>query len=223
MVCDKTFKSEAQFKAHEKSKKHVKLLKQLQMEMRAEGAELDLDADNIAPGNEVVSANGDGHDDEPEQPQFQDHNTPKEESDDAEPLPEKNGTLDAEANKDASEDSEEENDDYAPRSQVEKRLAGGPLESASAALEDLSLSGTPVTSDPEQPGQPKLGKAKQKKAKKAAQKAAAQSEKATSEFQCVVCKADFPSKNRLFDHIKEEDHAALQTQTKGGKGKGRKR
>src|SRR6201999_924472 len=39
VVCDKTFKSEAQFKVHEKSKKHVKLLKQLQKEMRAEGAE----------------------------------------------------------------------------------------------------------------------------------------------------------------------------------------
>jgi DnaJ family protein A protein 5 len=74
-----------------------------------------------------------------------------------------------------------------------------------------------MASDREQTGQPKVGKAKQKKAKKAARKPAV-------EFQCVVCKAEFPSKTRLFNHIEEEDHAAPLKQVKAVKtGKGKKK
>ncbi|GMM45761.1 Jjj1 protein [Pichia kluyveri] len=46
VICDKVFKSEKQFEDHERSKKHLKLLKQLQWEMRKEGIELGIDNDN---------------------------------------------------------------------------------------------------------------------------------------------------------------------------------
>lgn len=42
VVCDKNFKSERQLEAHERSKKHLKALQQLQWQMRKEGVELQL-------------------------------------------------------------------------------------------------------------------------------------------------------------------------------------
>ncbi|KAJ9611610.1 hypothetical protein H2200_004794 [Cladophialophora chaetospira] len=211
VVCDKTFKSEAQLKVHEKSKKHLKLLKQLKKEMRDEGAELDLGLEN---GHTFVE---DRYPDPNRDEEKSEQEAPTEKEDDvAEGHLDENedasdGHLDV--NDVASEGHPDNNDDYASRSDIEERLA-----------RDLSLSGTPVTSDPDGPARPtKLGKAKQKRAKKAAQKAE-QSDSATTEFQCAVCKAEFPSKTQLFNHIKEKNHAAPLTQTKGAKGgKGKKR
>lgn len=45
IICDKVFKSEKQFSDHERSKKHLKLLKQLKWEMKREGIELGIDGD----------------------------------------------------------------------------------------------------------------------------------------------------------------------------------
>lgn len=53
IICNKTFKSEKQFQDHERSKKHLKLLKQLQEEMRQEGIELGIDDENyVISGDE---------------------------------------------------------------------------------------------------------------------------------------------------------------------------
>ncbi|EXJ59894.1 hypothetical protein A1O7_04041 [Cladophialophora yegresii CBS 114405] len=219
VVCDKTFKSEPQFIAHEKSKKHVKLLKQLQKEMRVEGDKLNLDSEHTAAehGGADVDADQVARVSEDSPAQQAHISEGVSDPDDVDPTDEKRGTATTEKDIGVSDAYPDENGDYAPRSDVEDRLAQEPFEKASVTLEDLSLSGTPVPSDPEQTGQPKVGKAKQKKAKKAARKAAA-------EFQCVVCKAEFPSKTRLFNHIEEENHAAPLTQVKpvkGGKGKKR--
>ncbi|KAH6724623.1 hypothetical protein BKA61DRAFT_33312 [Leptodontidium sp. MPI-SDFR-AT-0119] len=43
VVCQKIFKSENQYKAHEKSKKHIKAVQQLQREIRRDNARLNLD------------------------------------------------------------------------------------------------------------------------------------------------------------------------------------
>ncbi|ODV93659.1 hypothetical protein PACTADRAFT_45467 [Pachysolen tannophilus NRRL Y-2460] len=43
IICNKDFKSKRQFKEHEKSKKHLKLLRRLKWEMRKEGIELGFD------------------------------------------------------------------------------------------------------------------------------------------------------------------------------------
>ncbi|KAH6681244.1 meiotically up-regulated protein [Plectosphaerella plurivora] len=43
VVCDKTFKSEKSFEAHEKSKKHIKAVQKLRRQMQKEGTDLDLD------------------------------------------------------------------------------------------------------------------------------------------------------------------------------------
>ncbi|EXJ95681.1 hypothetical protein A1O1_00804 [Capronia coronata CBS 617.96] len=219
VVCDKTFKSEAQFKAHEKSKKHLKLLKQLQKEMRDQGEELDLNAGNPTMDHEEAAFEGaeEEVDTTPGKPSKNGH-LPDE---DVEQPPSVDGKTGTEQDLDESQTSE---DDYASRSDIEQRLAGEPIEKVTAALEDTSLRATPVTSDPEEDGsRAKMGKAKLKRAKRAAQKAD-QSDSPASEFRCAVCRAEFPSKTKLFNHIKEKDHAAPLTQIKGARaGKGKKK
>lgn len=231
VVCDKTFKSEAQFKAHEKSKKHQKLLKQLQREMRDEGAKLDLGTEKSQPEVEDASDEDAKQRYHPEQPpplgadeqdedeeERPDEHEEDELDDDHDHANQSKRTNDTTAiDGDSRSESDETNDDYVSRDDVEQRLAGDEI---SAKIEDLSLEGTTLASESDGPAQPKIGKAKQKKAKKAAQKAAGQS----SAIQCAVCKAEFPSKTRLFKHIEEEGHAALVSQVKGAKGgKGKKR
>lgn len=48
VVCDKTFKSEKQFEAHEKSKKHIKALQNLRRQMKKEGVDLDIDVNETS-------------------------------------------------------------------------------------------------------------------------------------------------------------------------------
>ncbi|CDR40642.1 CYFA0S05e02784g1_1 [Cyberlindnera fabianii] len=54
VICDKTFKTEKQFKSHENSAKHKKLLKQLKWEMRQEGITLGIDP--VSEESDFVSA-----------------------------------------------------------------------------------------------------------------------------------------------------------------------
>jgi DnaJ family protein A protein 5 len=56
VVCDKTFKSENQVAAHERSKKHLTALKKLQWEMRLDNDALALDADGGEPTNNEPGA-----------------------------------------------------------------------------------------------------------------------------------------------------------------------
>ena len=64
---------------------------------------------------------------------------------------------------------------------------------------------------------------------KRAKKAAKQAEDGGSDspdlpHKCMKCKTGFPSKTKLFDHLKETNHAAPVSTTKGAGGKkGKKR
>jgi DnaJ homolog subfamily A member 5 len=112
-------------------------------------------------------------------------------------------------------DSNDSSDDadYAPREEVQNRIL------SSANRENP----TDSTSDAS-PGQfrPKVGKAKEKRARKAAQQTAGGED---ALFKCGMCKEEFPSKTKLFGHIRDEEHAQpiSATAAKGKKtGKGKK-
>lgn len=227
VVCDKTFKSEAQFKAHEKSKKHIKQLKQLQREMRAEGRELELEKpkQDSNPESEIQE-DGSIEDDEQETSLVQDdsdfdsHGIADETSD----LHKQTQSMLNPPTEDGDDSGSSEDDDYAPRIDVEQRLTATVSDQLPARLEDVSLEGTPATSDTENSSRPKIGKAKQKRAKRAAQQSVQPSTAGPGEFQCLACKAEFPSKSQLFKHLDKTKHAAPLAQTtavRGGKGKKR--
>ncbi|KAF7939880.1 uncharacterized protein EAE98_000007 [Botrytis deweyae] len=215
VVCNKTFKSENQFEAHTKSKKHTKAVQAIQKQMRKENKSLHLDTPPEPKGSdlddgferlEVTSENGN-----PES--AFDGAT---EAEEARRLPYDHdlnaGKLDGPVKDDSDIDSL--NDDYAPRAAVEERLAAAVSgDTLSPEPEDLDP-GQDSTKDIEQdassdptPKKP-LGKAKMKRAKKAAQKepAGLQGEN----FKCanVTCHESFSSKSKLFNHIKEFGHAS---------------
>jgi DnaJ homolog subfamily A member 5 len=176
VVCNKTFKSEKQLDVHEKSKKHIKAVRQLRHQMRKEGAELHLEAEeeggeshNPTVESDVeVAEEKDAKDIEPESDLESSRSQPgKEQKPSGPPKQDEDDAA-------ASETSHESDDEYASRDAVVDRLAGSQKsvsDQTSHALEDpeeelSDVLGRASLNDaaPEK----KIGKAKAKRAKKAA-------------------------------------------------------
>lgn len=235
VACNKTFKSERQWEAHEKSKKHQKAINALRRKMQKENAHLDLDDDDIPASTEFTpmddelpedqddarSTNGHVDDlaDEVDKLDLDGKAFNDEDSDDMSDAEQKSAKPKTKAKSkssparnsspEATDSSPSPSDDeYAPRSEVESRFA--PSTTHSLPVSDDEAPTTTGTSTP------KLGKAAQKRAKKAAQQAALDA--SDQKHKCAVCQEAFPSKTKLFAHIKEEDHAAPISVTKGKKG-----
>lgn len=177
VVCNKVFKSEKQFEAHERSKKHVKAVQQLRRQMRKEGRDLDLEMEAAEPTKpktgkspfktvadqeeDLDTADIEGPEEQTRQPDnAQEHN-------------------DESASPSSLEDSL--NDEYAARDVVEKRLGSesGSKADISGDEDELVSQITSTTlevedQDAENTGSKKMGKAKAKRAKKAAQQQQAQ-------------------------------------------------
>jgi len=200
VVCSKSFKTESQFKEHEKSKKHKKAEHLLRRQMRKEDVSLGLhklddssspipdspyqqtnDKRDISPMS--TPPNGQAHDRIPE-------SGPNENA--AEGTESGQGqkgdgdrSLDSakrvEANNELEIPSE---DEYRPPAEFEKRL---------------NLQETPSEY---RPPSPKLGKAKQKKLKK-------QAASATQSYNCNTCDTMYASRSKLFQHLEDNPTHAL--------------
>ena len=245
VVCRKTFKSENQFEAHERSKKHSKAVQRLQREMRTEDKALNLnDQDGIEspPAGEAdVLPDNEGTRDLDAGKERRAPNLDVTEqagnagtlpvnvndsSDITAELPPMEKKPSAPASDTSSTSSID--DDYVSREKIEERILGDVedahtgLSTPQSIVDDLSqklANGSLDHSEADSASRPKLGKAKEKRAKKAAQQSASS---ATTEFQCTACNTGFPSKTRLFSHIKEFGHAQpVPRAAKGGKGKKR--
>ncbi|KAF2219186.1 hypothetical protein BDZ85DRAFT_46774 [Elsinoe ampelina] len=226
VACRKTFKSEKQFEAHERSKKHQKAVQGLKAKMRKENKHLNLDDDDLDSGTstpatedvddldeaqtEAATADQDEEADLAQQTSGLDIND-QSDSDEVKDHPPPTQSPQPES----EEDSSSQDSDYADPSTIADRLTSNPSSDPTSA--------TPLDSDDDsvpQPAQPKKGKAALKRAKKAA--AAQSTEQQENRFQCAVCAASFPSKTRMFQHIKDFGHAALKPAGGGGGGKGKK-
>jgi len=240
IVCNKNFKSEKQYDAHEKSKKHSKAVQQIRRQMQKEDKGLSLGESitgaTTSPTPKEVAVTSE---DSPEQPRGEssddsaelvdgpntsDHNrepqaeTQFSESEDAEPS--------ASGNPASTSDSTSD-DEYTSREKVQERILGQDT-SADAdpkdemdGLSERLASGTLAGESGGVDHRSRLGKAKEKRARKAAQQTASSSGAGT-DFKCAACQAGFPSKTRLFNHIKDVGHAQpVPKPTKGGKGKNR--
>ncbi|POS76634.1 hypothetical protein DHEL01_v204971 [Diaporthe helianthi] len=222
VVCNKTFKSEKQYEAHEKSKKHVKAVQQLRRQMKHDDLAFDLDepADAVEDQGDEPQAS--------EAPQ-----NPVQTGDQADTG---RGHVDEDEDEDESAGSSSEawNDDYAPREVVEGRLALGPQAdgpSEDYVSDELETQMTEVTLDDDPAptqgkgklnkanlNKAKLNKAKLKRAKKEAKQAAQ-----TSSNKCAVCNEDFESRTKLFKHIRDENHVGLKPAESAGKSGKKKR
>lgn len=185
VVCKKTFMSEPQWEAHEKSKKHTKAVQHLRRQLRAEDEALGLETPNnescmttrsasIVEGNEAEAApiEAEIH---PEVEQLVEPE-PLLEPIDAKPRP----TADHQSDPPVDTSESESNDEYASRAKVEQRILGtNEADSPTAKPPDsdgeidpisYDLQSTSVNEDTSASEKPKMGKAKEKRAKKAAQK-----------------------------------------------------
>jgi DnaJ homolog subfamily A member 5 len=202
VVCNKTFKSSKQFDAHERSKKHVKAVKQLRREMLIEDDELDLDDIGQRPeekeDDEIFTPA-----DEPDEPAVEESEEPRsvteespnnyepavEESEETRSVTDESPNHDEPKAAISSPSASEEDPDYIDREHI--------AEAPPAAADDDEI-------------KPKLGKAKQKKAKKLAAQA-----KQANQNECAQCYAVFTSRTQLFTHLRETGHAqAVPVQSK---------
>ena len=237
VACNKTFKSERQYDAHEKSKKHQKAIQALKWKMQKDNAKLDLGKDTVKSGTITPAKDEPGHDEEfSDEENVDDHiqdlaqktddlNVDDTSIDEEETRPEKSissNTVEPHATS-STESDDDEDDEYASRSEIEARLAGSTTEASTTPNEDTDPKPTDIleTEAPTGPPEPKMGKAAQKRAKRAAKQA--ETPEPESNLSCAGCSAAFPSKNQLYQHLKKNpNHAALKTVTDGGK-KGKRR
>jgi DnaJ family protein A protein 5 len=244
VACNKEFKSERQYEAHEKSKKHQKAVQALQRQMKKDNAKLDLDSavGSGAGTPHVDETDYEFIDEEPfEMVEEESHTEGSADSDHVEHVIAKDDDAESEASApeqtseavdsekradkavgesaDASDQSGEDSD-YASPETVRKRLEETSLETSKAASAE----------DEPQPGKAKMGKAALKRAKKAAATAASADQDEGPK--CASCNETFPSRGKLFKHLEDPDNwckPALKSDMpsggvggKGKKGKGKR-
>ena len=203
VVCNKTFKSEKQYEAHERSKKHTKAVQQLRRTMQMEDRALKKDArsdTNVSISRNVEAPTDSEHDANGHSSisysTDRAHDVPSEKSRSRQPRNEmessitddaKNAPLEVDKGVSifTTDESSQEGDDdeYASREEVEDRILGlelvaGPSPESldrEAVINSLpkDLSSQPLQEDSDTASQTKLGKAKEKRARKAAQTSAA--------------------------------------------------
>lgn len=177
VVCGKIFKSEKQYETHEKSKKHIKAVQQLQREMRTENKRLNLDQPSEDESGklseelqklEMVEADTD----DVGVPTTDRFTEADEMNRGTEPFMENvSGVQNSNGNADCSagdSDSSEGDDDYAPREDVQNRLTLSGIDNDIGVDDSDSIPKTGPIARDDSNTLPKLGKAKAKRAKKAA-------------------------------------------------------
>lgn len=224
VVCRKVFKSEKQFEAHERSKKHLKAVKQLRWEMRMQDKELELDesrfnsASPSVDGAEETLQSANASEDGLE------HTQQASLGGDVEPA-HAGRHVDVDVQATPGSHCGSETAELGPNGSRSQEAVGTEASGSEAEVYNptdttgsadgitAKLSTTSVDDDNATPI--KIGKAKQKRARKAA------AQNTFSEIKCMACGSTFPSNTQLFAHIRELDHA--QPILKPGKASGKKK
>ncbi|EEH40072.2 hypothetical protein PAAG_08921 [Paracoccidioides lutzii Pb01] len=235
VVCRKSFKSEKQFDVHERSKKHIKAVKQLKREMRTEDKHIQQLGINqgtsttpsIGDKNTPITAPQENYeplfeiaDDEPE---IMDKSASQDLDDRTDrysisnlKINEAKTEIQTQEADEAEDDTSNTDEDYAPREVLEQRITTDTTMAAMASVvddlnENMSKASTLVETNDDKNGNstaPKVGKAKQKRAKRAAQAATEEQKDGNGKtFTCATCQRSFPSNSKLFSHIKALNHA----------------
>lgn len=224
VACGKVFKSERQYEAHERSKKHIQSVKHMQREMRKENKRLglpeELPEDTPAESFEKLEIEEDGSSEIEREMSANDDKSTLENVSTKKQIGET-----VALSPQSSADSSDLDDEYAPREKVEARI-GSLVEGEIPINQQSTGIPTPMASiasdnEIESLGQAKIGKAKLKKAKKAARQQTEEGSEGTSDIKCAACSNAFPSKTKLFNHIKDNPTHA-QPVAKPGKGKKRR-
>lgn len=200
VVCNKTFKSEKQYEAHERSKKHTKAVQQLrrtmQMEDRAlrqdagsssnlavpRNTDVPADSEHDSDGHSSICCNTDGAQDGKRSDGQPRNETNPSRTDCTDSVPLEVGKGVSTPTPDESS-QEGDDDEYASREEVEARILGNEsaitpspeAQDREAVMNNLlkELASESFKEDDDTASQIKVGKAKEKRARKAAQTSAA--------------------------------------------------
>lgn len=185
VVCNKIFKTEKQFEAHERSKKHVKAVQQLRREMRKENAGLELDIPPTSTTQYAVLSSEDNEVEGEVEGEDGEHSKAHADNDANDSqippgigssLPGTKTSVDipAVAIPETYSDEGDDDDDYAPRAAVEERLALGaePNAPLDDEMNELSNQADDMSLDDAATATKKMGKARAKREKKAAKQVA---------------------------------------------------
>lgn len=249
VVCNKYFKNEKQYNIHENSKNHHKALNKLRYEMRREGVELGIDDDDFQTASEgdeseeeyedkldnndfqnytKTDKNGNivAHDEI--------HDGNESEDNDSAPTYEIDDDVNTESDLDvpslatrsSPEISAQKKSKSKSKSKIKERTPDLPKddfvdEELAKLSADLAKGAKLDDGSDDDWGLKKLKKTKKKKSetKPKAENIEDQRSVDTAQEICVSCNQTFPSRNKLFQHVKESGHAAPTTQTKSSKKK----
>ena len=191
MICNKSFKSENQYKAHEQSKKHIKAVHNLQKQMKKEDSVLGLHASNdVRAGRNGSDATSVGIEDEALLHETGSRHVSDKKDQEIEPP-----SDDISKSEDIHEEDSSQGSCDDPLSRKESGRHALGRATSLELTPNYIVNGTTINI--------KKGKAKEKRDRKAAQEATQK----LADFKCLACLAEFPSKTRLFDHIKDFGHA----------------
>jgi len=243
VACRKTFKSENQWEAHERSKKHQKAIQSLRQKMKKDNEKLGLDVDeddeehgdeDDDQGDEVYEA--ENHKVEEGEKKIKGHEDEIKIDHQDVDLTNQLDQLNMDADKDTGKSSDnDESINNSSQTEMDKKrdevkedesIKSSDVESVAQDTQSksnkLHSEDEPIDS-PSSITAPKMGKAAQKRAKKATAAATASAGSPLNEktHTCATCHHSFPSKTQMFQHIKDYGHAALKDAvgSKGKKGK----
>ncbi|KAI4816677.1 hypothetical protein KUCAC02_008993 [Chaenocephalus aceratus] len=220
-ACDKSFKSDKAMKNHQKSKKHREMVALLRQQLEEEDDSLGLNV-NGKDENKLEDEEEEEEEDKPRQRlskkqkrkkklQKVAQSAPEEEEEEEEEkqtpttceedAPEKSeDPTEAEKQEDPAPTELEKKDDPAPPTETEKQDDPAPTE---------------VKSSGKTKGKKVGGKDKPKNAKSTTEEEEEEEEEEVEEtcpekeviLNCVICHTEFPTRNKLFDHLKTSGHA----------------
>ncbi|RKF62474.1 DnaJ-like protein subfamily C member 21 [Erysiphe neolycopersici] len=185
VVCRKIFKSENQYHAHEKSKKHIKAVKQLKRELQKENKLLNVEiSGNLEAEEQLLN---------PESPIQKK----------LEPELEIGIDTKVEHLEDSFDSSSKHDDDH-----LHQEMASHSLEEFEVPQKDKIVEANKYLGNENDGQSQRIGKAKLKRAKKNAK--VIESNGDSTNLECKNCGNRFVSKNKLFRHIKASNHALSQ-------------
>ncbi|KAH7102771.1 DnaJ-domain-containing protein [Auriculariales sp. MPI-PUGE-AT-0066] len=206
VACGRSFRSEAAWSTHERSRKHLKAVEQLRREMMKENAELGLDLDSIDDEDDHPELEDDGgSDEEPPTtpPEVQENSRPPTKKPAADNLDNSDEELDRNAASQRAAKARKRERKKAkakPFTESETASPAGVATPTEEQDEDDDAANTEIGAAPQ------MSKKDKRRAREAAKKAKEQ-QVATPTLVCNACSETFDSRTQLFTHITRTGHA----------------
>ncbi|KAK6345725.1 hypothetical protein TWF718_007633 [Orbilia javanica] len=220
VACNKIFKTENQMDMHEKSKKHIKMVQSIKRQMRKDDIALDLDGDDVKVPPATATAAAPKSSKSKQRKKKAKNTKYFDEEDDDENEEEEDGDDDSKDDddndgKEATASKPTESDNILPA----KYTTNSDSEENSDEPFAKDAQKLHISDHTDQLSNDDSNKPQNSKPKKARRRAAKQSKPEPQEPQskCGVCNETFDSRSRLFQHIRNENHATAIPATKKNK------